>query len=211
MFSALGAFDRALKIVAEIPDTIPDATRFKPLVRASVLLARGDLTEAESDFGSLSHEQISSPYATGNLPIYGIMRGAYHLAKAEYEKAYNATGAALAAAERARIMPFRVPLISLRAQACLALGRTEEAWQMLEDARHVIEHLGLRFRAWDALLPLAALEEERGRPELAAAHRQAAQEAFAYVIAHIDDPELRASFLNQRPLEPAMDLAHPPN
>ena len=86
-----------------------------------------------------------------------------------------------------------------RAQAALAEhdGHLEEAAAHLEAALAHAESIGLPGEQGSLLFELAALAEERGDRETAAAHRRRAREVVHKIAESIADPELRERFVER--------------
>ena len=75
-------------------------------------------------------------------------------------------------------------------------GKGTEAIRILEEARAESERLGERRQLWVILADLADLEAGQGNSTLAEELRSQAREVIAYIADHIDDKQLRTSFLS---------------
>ncbi len=80
----------------------------------------------------------------------------------------------------------------LRGKALLGLGREEDARDTLSEARAEAEALGSRRMLWRILSALSQLEEDQAEAD---ALRRRAREIIRTIVAHIDQMELRTSFL----------------
>jgi hypothetical protein len=80
----------------------------------------------------------------------------------------------------------------LQGQALLGLGQVEMARERLSQALAEAEIIGSRWMLWPILLALSSLTFEPGEAEHL--YKQA-QDTLKYIISHIADSELRASFV----------------
>ncbi|MCB0211539.1 MAG: hypothetical protein KDJ52_19530, partial [Anaerolineae bacterium] len=96
-------------------------------------------------------------------------------------------------------------ILYLLAQALLGLGQDEAARNRLQEARIEAEAIGSRRMLWSILFALSRLEPD---PVEAENLRRQAQAIIMYIVEHIHQPKLHASFL-ALPLVQA--LLAPPN
>jgi hypothetical protein len=82
----------------------------------------------------------------------------------------------------------------LEGQALLGLGREKAARDRFVDARAVAEKMGSRRTLWHILHALGQLERE---PAQAEQFRREARQVVEYIASHIDQDDLRRSFLGQ--------------
>jgi tetratricopeptide (TPR) repeat protein len=88
------------------------------------------------------------------------------------------------------------PALHVKARASWMLGRRDEAYAMLLDARARAETMQARYRLLPILMTLNEWEIALGHPSEAEAARRAAGDVVTYIADHAP-VELRASFLNQ--------------
>ncbi len=88
----------------------------------------------------------------------------------------------------------RAEFLTLRGKAAQRLGHTEEALANLREAYAEAQRQGARRAEY---LALAALNEAEPEPATAAEYRRLGREALRFIESHIEEPELRAGFLNQ--------------
>jgi hypothetical protein len=115
------------------------------------------------------------------------------------------TDTLLTQSQQHRIRWYVPEVLYMKGKALLGLGREEAGRKRLLEARVEAETLGSRRMLWRILDALSRLESD---PTRAAASRQEAREIIRYMVAHIDQDDLRASFLSSpdvraaiRPLE----------
>ncbi len=84
-------------------------------------------------------------------------------------------------------------VLHLQGQAMLRLGQESAARDRLLEARAEAEAIGSRWLLWQILFSLSQLETD---PTEAQRLRRQAEEIIKYIADHIDDLELRASFLD---------------
>jgi hypothetical protein len=127
------------------------------------------------------------------------------LQQADYERCVAVTDTLLTQFHQHGIRLFVPEALYLKGKALLSLGRAEAAREHLREARTEAETLESRRVLWRILDALSRLESD---PTRTAALRQEAREIIRYMVAHIDQDALRASFLSSpdvraaiRPLE----------
>jgi tetratricopeptide (TPR) repeat protein len=84
----------------------------------------------------------------------------------------------------------------IKGKALIEDGKATKAIKILEEARAESERLGERRQLWMILFELAKLEAELGNSARAEELHIQAREVIAYIADHIDDKQLRASFLS---------------
>ena len=83
----------------------------------------------------------------------------------------------------------------LKAKALRALGRVDEAYTLLMQARRQAEAIQSRYRVWPILFTLLEMEMERGDAAQIERVRQQAREVIEYIAGHTPAP-YRESFLD---------------
>jgi tetratricopeptide (TPR) repeat protein len=124
-----------------------------------------------------------------------LASGELAMARQEYARAASLMDEVLAYIHRAIRRPFIPEVLYLKGQALRAQGQTEAALEALNAARAEAEALGSRRNLWPILALLSEMEAQRGNATEAQSLRQQAAELITYIVSHIGDAELRASFL----------------
>ena len=88
-------------------------------------------------------------------------------------------------------------LLKLKAESLVALGRPEEAQQVLKRAQCGAEESGMRPYLWQIHADLAKLQQDLEQKEQARDELIAAQEIIASLAATLEDQDLRQNFLQQ--------------
>jgi len=83
----------------------------------------------------------------------------------------------------------------IQAKATRGLGQTEQAFQLLHQARTVAEGLQSRRLPWQIYAMFSEMEMERGNNGQAGNYRAQAVGIIEYIVAHTP-PEFRQAFLN---------------
>jgi tetratricopeptide (TPR) repeat protein len=163
-----------------------------------ILLAlRGRIEEAEP----LLRDACAELEGMGEVRLTAASRcylARLHWMKGDATAAEAEARRALGAAEAARqYHPYAWAVISL---ACSLDGRTNEALDAAAEARRALERVGAVDEG-EMLIALAAVEalEAAGRPQEAAAEREAARGVLRQRADQIPDPTLREGFLRSLP------------
>ncbi len=85
--------------------------------------------------------------------------------------------------------------LRIKGQALLLNNQQDDAFNSFQEARLEAEVLGERKEYWKILSELAKLENQKGNIPQADLLRHQAKEVVTYISDHIDDQELRTSFL----------------
>lgn len=83
----------------------------------------------------------------------------------------------------------------LKGKACLELAQTALAKEALIEARAVAAATSERGILWQALVALAQMAQQAGDNETAGSLTGQAREVIGFIAEHVDDPELRQTFL----------------
>jgi DNA-binding SARP family transcriptional activator/tetratricopeptide (TPR) repeat protein len=209
LYADLGAVERGLETArgalwaAETLDYFPDrATALAVLAHLHFL--SGELTEAEARIEEAREDPVRDAwlftFVTGLLAESRLT-----LQQADHKRCVAVTDTLLTQSQQHRIRWYVPEVLYMKGKALLGLGREEAGRKRLLEARVEAETLGSRRMLWRILDALSRLESD---PTRAAASRQEAREIIRYMVAHIDQDDLRASFLSSpdvraaiRPLE----------
>ena len=153
---------------------------------------QGDLAEAQSLARARAETTVTNPEFVG---FAGLLRAEVLLAIQDFQATLELADEKLVqlAALKAR---YFLPQFRLnKARALRGLGKPAEARDVLEEARREAEEMGLRMTLLSILLELAELASELGDEQKAQISRQAAREVVRFITDHVDEEELRKSFL----------------
>ncbi len=178
-------------------------------MRASVLVSRGDLHQAAALLNSVSWTP-RPPRSMGQRQCWQA-RAELHLARHEPEGAMPIIETLCDAAPDGAASPRHPWLLKLQGDACMQLGRADEAERVYLDARNSATLFGFRSMLWkiDAARAHASLALGRGSEAAdAVQHARVAIEALATTIPdETIQQEYRARALGQLPAtETAVDL-----
>jgi hypothetical protein len=93
-----------------------------------------------------------------------------------------------------RMVAFRVETLHLWGQALQAIGDTDAATQIWQEALSIAERQDNRLMGWEIHLDLS--NSSSVAPQQREIHRRAARETAQYLAAHITEEHLRESFLH---------------
>ena len=187
---ALGHFENALELVAQLPEPGVD--------RTDLTLLAADAAEAAGRFlrgGDLVRETLAGlPAGAPDVDRARLLGAELRLALSGEigEEALGAASRALQFAPHDPPTPLLAQLLALQARVTHSLGRDVDAQRTAEQALDVAEQVGSRTAAADAGATLAAIKRRTGEP-LDAAHRLEAVIAQARAAGDVGT-ELRAHF-----------------
>jgi tetratricopeptide (TPR) repeat protein len=199
LYGTLGLVERGIELVRR---AVENAGRIYPLWRpgAMAALARLHLRHGEVAAAaplvqeSVRDLKVESIQLFSNIWV-ALASGELAMARQEYARAASLMDEVLAYIHRAIRRPFIPEVLYLKGQALRAQGQTEAALEALNAARAEAEALGSRRNLWPILALLSEMEAQRGNATEAQSLRQQAAELITYIVSHIGDAELRASFL----------------
>jgi hypothetical protein len=202
MYTWLGDVPRGLALARR---AAADAQRF-PLIAAwagaaivRLQLLGGQVDEAAAelarlpDYRDLMRRAGFVPMMWGSLALAGIELA---LAQADAASAAAQAGELVEHLERIGLAYLLPEARLLQAHAVLALGSSDAAQEILEQARAEAESLGAKRLLWPILAALAGMAQQRGEAQAQGLQRQA-RENIEYIAAHVPTPALRQSFLAQ--------------
>jgi len=165
-----------------------------------LVLTQLELRQGRPDAAAARLEQVLVTQSTGGqqTPFILVVTSAeVALKREEYAQALDTVNRYLEPIGDSLAAPLRPRLDLLKGQALLGLGRLDEAVLLLRAAAERARTLGLRPRLWPILVALGQCESRRGKAAEAAAAFGEAREVVEAIVANIDDPDLRASFLGR--------------
>jgi tetratricopeptide (TPR) repeat protein len=162
---------------------------------AELSVLKGDLAQAEAMLKQgntvLDRPNPNNP----NVMYVSRVETLLALEKLEYDRALAITDNGLLVLYRLSINIFIYQVLYLRALALVGLGRQQEAYEALLEARSAGEKLTGRRFLWRILALLSQLESDRGNRAEALRLWQQACEIIRYIADHTGSDEYRASFL----------------
>ena len=199
LYGTLGALERGIELTRR---AVANAERVYPLWRpgAAAALARLHLRNGDLAAAAQLVQESYRDLKVESIQLFGVIwvalaGGELALARQEYARAVSLMDEVTAYIHRAIRRPFIPEVLYLKGQALRAQGQTEAALEALNAARAEAEALGSRRNLWPILALLSEMEAQRGNATEAQSLRQQAAELITYIVSHIGDAELRASFL----------------
>jgi len=200
-YGFLGDSRRALEhvrlAITTAEQRAPDWKSMPLAMLARVHLLNGNLAAAEITVREA--EQTNDPGAFGFLGDFFLaeVQAELALAQGDYERVLSRIDefqGSMLSAGAARI--FLPDVLLLEGRALSGLGRADEAYATLSQARAEAEALGSRRALWPILAALSEIQSQLGNREEAKALRQQARGIVEYIADHAP-PELRDSFLDR--------------
>ena len=211
LYSYLGQPERGLALAQEavsVVEAYVGGQRAEAFSVLAFLYTRlGDVAQAEHYL-----EQTRAAMITGDAwsfapLIAAAAEGELALALGDPERALAVTQQTVLGFEHAVFKFFLAQAMVPWAQALRALGRDEEAQAVLLQARAHVLKQGSRLIQWSIVAELAILAELRGEREEASALWAEAHASIDFLVQHMDDPVLRASFLQAPGVQAALAAA----
>jgi DNA-binding SARP family transcriptional activator len=162
-------------------------------VLALVALQEGKLAEAEHILTSNSFKDLSFSLMNFLTPELAVC--CYALKVGNYEAAYTFSDKVLALLLEQNLRMYISDFYYFQGRALLGLNRIDEAREVLAKALTLLRDTGGRWHFWEIAGLLADLEEQAGNEEVAVALRHEARTTLEFIIDHIPEGELRASFV----------------
>jgi tetratricopeptide (TPR) repeat protein len=169
-----------------------------------MLLLQGDVQAAQRAAGEDLLEPISIPYARYTIFL--------SLANIELAVSRGDHSLALALAEDLLTEVFPLTRVDVpdvlrwKAKALQGLGRSDEALQVLTEARRQSEEFGGDLHLWPILAELAEVNSNLGNHEEAQANREGARQIVERIAESLREVGLQDSFLNQPRLQKLMHI-----
>jgi class 3 adenylate cyclase/tetratricopeptide (TPR) repeat protein len=197
VYGDLGAVRLGLE-TAELALSISETQM--PVLRAHTLgilahlnILDGNLTEAEAAIDAGYKEPSREAWSVYFVPV-PLADAELAIKKGDYERAMAVTNALLSSL-REYGMRSQIPyVLYMQGQALLGLGEDEAARQRLLESCSEAQAIGSRRTLWHALSALSRLAaDQREAQQL----RREARQVVDYIADHIDQADLRRSFLNR--------------
>lgn len=197
VFAGLGAHEHALEIAnlalssgaEKFPVLLPIAHVFLAkvhLLRNELAHATDAMTQVEGERNPLSH--LVDLYIQGTKISITLRTG-------EHDQVLQMTEVSIDLLRKINLHLFLPEHLFLRGQALKGLGRGDEAYNSLEEARAEAQSLHLNRVLWQILAQMADIETTRGNKVKAASLLQQARSVIQAIADNIAQDDLRASFL----------------
>jgi class 3 adenylate cyclase/tetratricopeptide (TPR) repeat protein len=206
IYAYCGAFEKGLELVEEALQIAeakqPTWSAFPQAAKVRIHLLRGDTDSAEQTAGNAFLQPISIPYARYTIFVA--------LANIELAAAKGEHGKALTFSEEFldEVLPLvrvDVPeLLRWKGNALFALGRLNEAHQILTEACSLAEASGSNLHLWLILTGLETVNSKLGNHREAKANREKARAIVETIAEGLEEVGLRESFLNQARVQALM-------
>jgi tetratricopeptide (TPR) repeat protein len=174
------------------------ARPFAQAVLGKLHAYNGNTAEAEAAIKE-AYEEFDTEESASKLVynwFFYMIESEVALANQAYDRALTLINSTIASTRAIGIRPFLTFMLYLKGQALLGLGHTDEARDVLIEARAEAEALdSSKLPRLEVLLTLSEIEAQAGNTTAAQALRKEAGEIVEFVANQIDSPKLRASFL----------------
>jgi tetratricopeptide (TPR) repeat protein len=201
IYAEAGAFEQAFirgRAAVEV------AERLYPVWQAfaHAMLARCRLAASEVDAAQVLIDQAIRELKTTD-PLSGMTTPSIRVNQAWVSLASGDNDGAIAACESLRhyrrggVRSYLTDELLIRGLASLAIGDDASAKPQLEAAVAEAREIGCRRTLWKVLLALSQLEARSDHAEKAEELRGQAAEEVSFIAAHIDDEDVRRSFLGK--------------
>lgn len=212
LYCTLGAFERADALLHDARRRVEGLAIWEQLVMVSfayLRAAEGDVAAAESILqawpppvtDAVPLEQASFNYILGSLTEVTVK-----LRCGEYDALLPHLDTVVAGLEQLRASGFIDEVMVYKGEALLHLGRMAEAEAVLVAAHGMAAAQGKERLLWQIEAHLATAAAAQGEAARAADHQHRAHGLVVAIADRIDEPALRASFLNLPPVRAVLDL-----
>ena len=196
IYADLGALGQALELTEEARRVVEthELTIGSALIlgtRARLQIASGLLSEAASTIEEAKGNPYHDSWIVFRLPVHIAdleLAGRY----GDFDRAIRVADELIRRLRQYGMRSYLPEVLYLEGKALLGLGREGAARDRLLEARSEAQALGTRRTLWRVLDALGRIERD---PAMAEQLRREAQEIVAYIVEHIDQDGLRASFL----------------
>jgi tetratricopeptide (TPR) repeat protein len=178
------------------------------LIWAWLRLLQDDLAAAEAFAAEGRRTILPNDYLSPNLVILTIVEAELAVRRGRPADALQAAADFAATVPPGSILStFQPDLLRVRGAALLALDRLDEAETILLQARALADSQPSYRAQWQIGLVLLQVAARRNDPALTEQRRAETRPHLDYLLAHIDEPELRASFLRQPDVRALLEAA----
>jgi len=199
VYAYCGAFEKGYRL---IDDALQEADAKQPAWKAfpqagkvRMHLLQGDIASAEQIAGEELLQPISIPYARYTIFVF-LANIELAAARGEYNRAVTLSDGLLN--EVSPLVRVDLPeVLRWKGNALSALGRLDEAQQILTEACSLAEASNSNLHLWLILAGLAELKSKLGNQGEAEANREQARKIVAQIAESLVEVGLRESFLEQ--------------
>jgi len=202
VYGLYGLADMALKH-ADLATDMADAT-YTDFFRTPMALAHvhnGQLHEAEVALQPMYRQPRFQ--SKRNMEYMGILtslpdvvRGELVLAQEDYEQILEFEIEAQARDGGSGISVVLPDRLRARGVALFALGRAQEAWEALSEAREIGEAYGSKRALWRIYFEMSRVAAQEQRDEESRQHLEQSKDLINYIADNCGEPAIREAFLN---------------
>ncbi|MCC7353201.1 MAG: hypothetical protein IT330_05530 [Anaerolineae bacterium] len=157
----------------------------------------GNLGEAEATIAEARLELNDLDPNSFAFVLVPLVEGEIALARKEYTRAIGQVDGLITALQNFGMHPFLADAFYIKGEALTALGRGEEACEVLRQARAEAEAHNSHRILWRILFSLSQVERGQGNQAEAEGLRNQARGVVLHIADHAGSPTLRASFLRR--------------
>lgn len=161
---------------------------------ARFYLAAGNLNAALESFTASGIEKHPKRFDAAS--VFGVIaQGEILLAQGNFERTVQVMAERVALLRQLDVHQSLHDALFIQAKAMRALGKIDQAIELLHQAREVAESMQARRLLWQIHATLSEMETERGNKNEALGFRAQAREVLEFIVTHTPE-EFRESFLN---------------
>ena len=205
IYGGLGAIERGLEnarmALTAAEAEFPVFKMYALGILAQLYLLAGNLAEAETVVDQGKKDPNKESLYTWFVPVI-IAEAELTLKQGDYDQTLEVTDVWLTTLRRTGLRSYIPSLLYTQAQALLALGQDEAARERLLEAHTEADAMGARWSLWQIFLALSKVETD---PSEADNLRQQARQIVEYITDHINQDDLRQSFLNLPDVQEVLD------
>ena len=167
----------------------------------------GDRRNAEAhlaDAEKLDPDTIME-YLGLSVAFRTLILGGVRLAYGDFARVLAIADGELSRMRKRNMLCYIPDVLRTRGEALCGLGRIEEAFASLAEARYEADRQGSRRSIWPVLAKLAELEEERGNAAEAKSLRREARSVIEYIAENADALGLRKAFMSTPRVRAVLD------
>ena len=167
----------------------------------------GDRKNAEAylaDAEKLDPETVMDYFGL-SVVFKTLMLGGVRLAYGDFARVLAIADGDLSRMQKGNMLCYLPDVLRTRGEALSGLGRIDEAFASLAEARSEAERQGSRRSLWPVLAKLAELEEERGNAAEAKSLRREARSVIEYIAENADASGLREGFMSTPRVRAVLD------
>jgi tetratricopeptide (TPR) repeat protein/class 3 adenylate cyclase len=194
VYGSLGAFRQALDTVdqALLADHSESFRAETLTLQAYLNLLQGNLSQAEQQLADCRANRKAAVFPL--ISTFCVLtEGELYLQQGDYEQACHLAESVLAELRQSGLWAHIPAALFLLGRALLALGQAEAARSRLLEAKDAADIIGSRRLLWPVLATLSQIEAD---PVAAQRFHDQARSIIGYILDHISEADLRASFLD---------------